>query len=104
MVDMGMGQDQRVDVMRAEGEVAVIEFALGFRALHHAAIHQHFAACGFEQKTGAGHRAACAVEMQFHLKWAPVCVYCLMAEPYQTTGRGATRAALNRSCFEIVGP
>ena len=67
MVDMGMGQDQRVNLLRAEGEVPIIEFALGFRALHHAAIHQHFALCGFKQKTRAGHRPAGAVKIQFHV-------------------------------------
>ena len=62
MVDMRMGQHQRIERRRVKGEGAIVEFTLRFRALHQPAIDQHFCCVGLEQKARAGDRMRGAVK------------------------------------------
>ena len=64
MVDMRMGEAERVDAGGLEREAAVVEFALGLGPLEHAAIDQHASGCRFEQEAGARHGLGGTMEMQ----------------------------------------
>ena len=67
MIDMRMRQDHRVNRVRREREITIVQFALGFRALHHAAINQHLLVAGFDQETGSRDSPTSSVKVQTHL-------------------------------------
>ncbi len=48
VIDMGMGEDDRIDRLWAEREVAVVKLLLGFRALEKAAVDEDPGMAGFE--------------------------------------------------------
>jgi hypothetical protein len=60
MVDMRMGQAERIDSGRTEGEMLVVELPFGFRSLKHAAIDQDAGSIRLKHEAGAGHGASSA--------------------------------------------
>jgi hypothetical protein len=63
MIDMSVGQDDRVNQSRFERERPVIQLLLGLRPLKHAAI-DHGASTGvFKHKARPGDRSGRAIEM-----------------------------------------
>jgi len=66
MVDMRMGQNERVDLGWPKWEVAVVQLSFALRALHHAAIEEYFCAACLEEEAGSRNGSAGAVKVQAH--------------------------------------
>jgi hypothetical protein len=66
VVDVGVGEDDGVDVGGVKGEVAVTLEALLALALGEAAVKQELAAADFQQVHGAGDGAGGAEKVNFH--------------------------------------
>jgi hypothetical protein len=64
MVDMRMGQNDRINVRSDEGKLPVVQFLLAFRALEHAAIDQHLRRAEIDEKTRPRHRTGGAMETE----------------------------------------
>jgi hypothetical protein len=65
MVDMGVGQQHRVNAVRFERQRLVIQFPQGLGALEQAAIDQYARVWGFQPETGARDRTCGPVEGKF---------------------------------------
>ena len=64
MVDVGVGEQHRCDGGGQEGEGAVVQFALGLRALEHAAVDEHARCRRLDKVAGAGDGAGGAMECE----------------------------------------
>ena len=64
VVDMGMAENDRINLARSKGKRAVVEFLFGLGALKQPAIDQDMAMDGFQTKTRSGDGAGGAVEGQ----------------------------------------
>jgi len=67
VIDVGMGQQDEVDLGRIEGKGAVVQFLQGLGALEHAAVDKELAALGLHPVAGAGDRAGRPAETQQHV-------------------------------------
>ncbi len=64
VVDVGMGQDKRIDRFRVEGKGPVVEFGNALGALEHAAIDEDARRAHLQEIAGAGDGAGGAVESE----------------------------------------
>ncbi len=70
VVDVRVGQDERVDLVRIEREGAIVQLLLGLRALHHPAIDKNARGSRVDEEARSGHAFAGAVEREFHECWS----------------------------------
>jgi hypothetical protein len=66
VVQVGMGQEQQVDGGRVETERAPVLLVQLVTALVHATVDQDPSATAFDEVTGAGNLAVCAVKREIH--------------------------------------
>ena len=68
MIEMGVGEQDRVDRARIEAEIMRVHRALFAPALEQAAIDEYALAGGLKEVAGAGDVLVRAVEREFHSK------------------------------------